>query len=295
MREKLRELTRRSPRALGLSRSRWTLKMLRTRLGEKAPETDSGTWRMLNRLGITHTRGRERTVSPDDQFEAKKAFIEGIRVRTSDSAGDKGPPTERIFYLDELTYELSPSIASDWSPARRQPTTRRSTDRLERGRLLAAMDTQTGRLFYRQKPSVGRKKLIDLYQEMVQTYSGERLWVVQDNTSFHFHPEVLRPLQTQVWPRAHPAFEYPLPSKWPDPTDAALSGGDLPVQVVPLPTYASWLNPIERLWRWLKQEVLHLHPYAGNWEKLKQGVQKFLERFTEESKELLSYTGVSGA
>jgi len=156
------------------------------------------------------------------------------------------------------------------------------------------MDAESGRLFYRQKPSVGREKLTDLYREMAETYQGECLWVVQDNTPFHFHTDVLQALETQIWPRAHPAFEYSRPSKWPDPTEAALSHGELPVQIVPLPTYASWLNPIERLWRWLKQEVLHLHPFAGNWEKLKRGVRSFLERFTEGSGALLEHTGVSG-
>lgn len=58
------------------------------------------------------------------------------------------------------------------------------------------------------------------------------------------HAEVLEELEPQVWLRAHPAFEYPIPGQWPDPTDAALSDGDLPVQVVPLPTYASWLLAI---------------------------------------------------
>jgi hypothetical protein len=157
------------------------------------------------------------------------------------------------------------------------------------------MDAGSGRLFYRQKPSVGREKLTDLYREMAATYQGKRLWVVQDNTPFHFHTDVLQALEAQIWPRAHPAFEYARPSKWPDPTEAALSGGELPVQIVPLPTYASWLNPIERLWRWLKQEVLHLHPFAGNWKKLKRGVRSFLERFTKGSGALLEYTGVSGA
>lgn len=242
MREKLKELTSRSPRALGLSRSRWTLEMLRECLGEKAPETDSGTWHML-----------------------------------------------------ELTYELHPTISSDWSPAGEQPTAQRGTCGQREGRLLAAMDAGSGRLFYRQKQSVGRENLIDLYREMAETYRGERLWVVQDNTPFHFHSDVLQNLEAQVWARAHPAFEYARPSTWPDPTDAALSGGELPVQIVPLPTYASWLNPIERLWRWLKQEVLHLHPFAGDWEKLKRGVRRFLERFTEGSEALLEYTGVSGA
>ena len=333
MREKLEELTSRSPRALGFNRSRWTLEMLRTRLGEKAPETDSGTWHMLDRLGISHTQGQGYVLSPDEHFGAKRAFIDGVRMRTGtegepesetpqpseaqsseetengpatddatddikedaeEDASTESPPTDRLFYLDELTYELHPTTGADWSPAGEQPTARRGTCGQKEGRLLGAMDAGSGRLFYRQKPSVGREKLIDLYREMSETYQGERLWVVQDNTPFHFHTDVLQALKTQIWPRAHPAFEYARPSQWPDPTEAALSGGELQVQVVPLPTYASWLNPIERLWRWLKQEVLHLHPFAGDWKKLKRGVRNFLERFAEDSEALLEYTGVSG-
>ena len=311
--DRLRELTSRSPRSLGLERSRWTLGMLRKRLGEKAPETDSGTWHMLDRLGISHTQGQGYTLSPDEHFEAKRAFIDGVRTRAGTDTGTEeansseesgnGPTeeslaeedlTDRLFYLDELTCELHPTIDSDWSPAGEQPTAERGTCGQKEGRLLGAMDAETGRLFYRQAPSVGREKLTDLYQEMVEFYQGERLWVVQDNTPFHFHTDVLQGLEAQVWPRAHPAFEYARPPQWPDPTDAMEADGELPLQIVPLPTYASWLNPIERLWRWLKQEVLHLHPYAGNWGKLKRGVRSFLERFAKRSEALLEYTGVSG-
>jgi hypothetical protein len=31
------------------------------------------------------------------------------------------------------------------------------------------------------------------------------------------------------------------------------------LQSVWLPTYAPWLNPIEKLWRWLRQDVLKMH------------------------------------
>jgi hypothetical protein len=50
---------------------------------------------------------------------------------------------------------------------------------------------------------------------------------------------------------------------------------------------------IERLWRWLKQEVLHLQPFAANWKNLKRGIRSFLERFTDGSDALLSHAGVS--
>jgi len=101
--EKLKELVSRSPCALGLDRSRWTLEMLRKQLGEKAPETDSGTWRMVNRLGLTHTRGQGYALSPDEQFEAKRAFIDGIRARSESDEAQKSEktPTDRLFYLDD--------------------------------------------------------------------------------------------------------------------------------------------------------------------------------------------------
>ena len=94
---------------------------------------------------------------------------------------------------------------------------------------------------------------------------------------------------------AHTGFEYACSPQWKDPSEAVQTVGALPVQVAPLPTYASWLNPIERLWRWLKQKVLHLHPYAGEWERLKGGVRQFPNRFTSGSEWLLQYTGLSGA
>jgi hypothetical protein len=348
MREKVSEVVSRSPRALGYSQSRWTLDQLRSHLGADAPETASGLSRVLDRLGITHTRGQGYTLSPDEHFEAKRSFLEGVKARSrgeassgkgsSEKASSNGTPdgdttdgdttdgdsggvensqdgkdccnrrckdrckdrgsedagSDRVLYLDELTYELHPTIDKEWSPAPKQPTTERGTCEQKRGRLLAAMDAHTGTLFYQQASTVGREALVDLYQEMAKTYRGDRLWVVQDNAPVHFHEDVLRPLSPQVWPRAHPGFEYVRPPQWNDPTEAAEANGDLPVQIVPLPTYASWLNPIERLWRWLKQEVLHLHSYAGAWNRLKQGVRQFLNRFTEGSTALLEYTGLSG-
>ena len=47
--------------------------------------------------------------------------------------------------------------------------------------------------------------------------------------------------------------------------------------VVFLPTYAPWTNPIEKLWRKLKQEVLHLHRYEDDWEGLKNRVACYLD------------------
>ena len=68
---------------------------------------------------------------------------------------------------------------------------------------------------------------------------------------------------------------------------------NLPIQLLPLPTYASWCNPIEKLWRWLKQGVLHLHRYANDWQLLKQKTKEFLDQFEQTSADLLRYVGLT--
>ncbi len=72
---------------------------------------------------------------------------------------------------------------------------------------------------------------------------------------------------------------------------------DLPAppvpELVPLPTYASWANPIEKLWRMLRQELLHLHPLAENLVGLRGAIDHFLDRFAAGSPALLCYVGLA--
>lgn len=157
------------------------------------------------------------------------------------------------------------------------------------------MERTTGRLFFRQGRTLGRTALLGLYRTLNRAYPEERLWVVQDNAPVHMHKDVMAALRPQLWPRVASGFTYTVPSNWDDPTEAARSKGDLPVQVILLPTYASWLNPIERLWRWLRQEILHMHPFEGNAEDLGEAVAAFLKQFADGSGDLLRYVGLSGA
>ena len=86
------------------------------------------------------------------------------------------------------------------------------------------------------------------------------MYVIQDNWSIHSHPDVLATLETL--PRLEPVW---------------------------LPTYAPWLNPIEKLWRWLKQ-----HRLAADWPALRQRVTAFLAQFAAGSDALLQYVGLLG-
>ena len=65
------------------------------------------------------------------------------------------------------------------------------------------------------------------------------------------------------------------------------------INLVFLPTYAPWLNPIEKVWRKLKQEILHLHRYSSRRPDLQKRVQEWLDQYDQPSPELLHYVGLS--
>jgi hypothetical protein len=115
------------------------------------------------------------------------------------------------------------------------------------------------------------------------------IYVVEDNWPVHYHPDVLVALQPQ-----QTQFPLKTPRSWPTEPSAMARRLNLPIQLLPLPTYASWCNPIDKLWRWLKQEVLHLHRYANDDGKLlKQKTKEFLEQFEQASADLLRYVGLT--
>lgn len=121
--------------------------------------------------------------------------------------------------------------------------------------------------------------MVGFYREVAAAYpQAERIDVILDNWPVHFHPDLLVALQPQACP-----FPFPRPPNWPEaPSAAAIrKWGDLrlPIRLVPLPTYASWLNPIEKLWRWLRQEVVHLHPWADDLPALHAAADAFFARF----------------
>jgi len=114
-----------------------------------------------------------------------------------------------------------------------------------------------------QRPKIGEEALIAFYAQVrAACPDAKKIYIVQDNWPVHKAPEVIEIMKNYG---LTPLF---------------------------LPTYASWLNPIEKLWRWLKQEVLHLHPFAAALDELRHLVTEFLNQFQNGSNELFRYVGL---
>lgn len=134
-----------------------------------------------------------------------------------------------------------------------------------RMRMIGYLDAMSGAVFCEDVKSVTVDRLIQSLSKLPERYPGaERIYLVWDNWFNHTNPR----------------------------TQAALAR--LPsVRVLPLPTYAPWLNPIEKVWRWARQRVVHAHPWSDDFHEFRRQVNAEFERLAEGSEDLRRYVGLS--
>ena len=225
--------------------------------------TLGGVWRALRRRGIDLRSGVVQHYSPDPDYIAKR---DNLYKCLGDAAA--APGRVELVFLDEMGYARWPEPARDWTgrALAKPPLADRAESPNRLWRIVGAMNARTGRVDFLDDYIVGRAKLIKFYERLDRAYpEADRLLAVQDNWSIHTHEDVLEALKR--WPRIEPVW---------------------------LPTYAPWLNPIEKLWRWLRQAVLKLHRLAGDWAALRGRVNQFLGQFATGSQDLLRYVGLLG-
>jgi hypothetical protein len=201
-----------------------------------------------------------------------------------------------LLYQDEFTIYRQPTIARDYEQMGKfQPLARRSYKSDTEFRGIGALNAVTGQVTYHQASKADIRQLVVFYDMVVKDYPRiETIYMVEDNWPVHYHPDLLIHLQPQHFP-----FPIYLPGNWPnEPSpkarrEAQKRSEKLPIRIVQLPTYASWANPIEKLWRWVRQSILHLHRLSDEWQTLKQRVMDFIQSFAKGSDELLRYVGLS--
>jgi hypothetical protein len=275
----------RDPHLCGHDQSRWTLAALQAEVAWLRGLSRAGVSRLLRRLEIRRIGSRSHVHSPDPDYLAKQAAL-----RTALDTARRNPDTV-VCLLDEVTLARQPSNAPAYAGRGGQPLARRSHRTDTAHRVVAALDARTGRVHWRRRTKITVATLVQFFRDLVAAYGGRPVVVVLDNWPVHFHPDLLAALAPQTTP-----FPFPRPGNWPtDPRPAAVAAWGhlrLPIRLLPLPTYASWLNPIEKLWRWLRQTVVHLHPWADNLTALWVAVAAFLDRFAAGSPDLLRYVGL---
>jgi hypothetical protein len=284
--EQLQHTVSQAPENFGFKQVRWTIAALRDSLSWLSGLSLSGVWRHLERAKIAWKRGREMVTSPDVGYLEK--LLEIVKVLEL-AINSKGRIV--VLFADEVTFYRQPELANDYvlKGATIQPLAHRSHRSNTSGRIGGVVNALSGQVSYVLASKCGVEQLLKLYEQIRADYpQAEVIYLVEDNWSVHFHPTVLNALVEQ-----ETRFELKTPPSWENVSGAEYQKEKLPIQIVPLPTYASWCNPIEKLWRWLKQTVIHLHRKADDWDKLKEEIKEFLNQFKQESATLLQYIGLT--
>ncbi len=284
----------REPSQFGKPTSRWSLSYIADVCKWLQVNTLSGLSKLLKRLGISYKRGRSYVYSPDPNYQQKMDLIAQCLLKAW-----YAPEKYVLLYQDEFTIYRQPTIARDYEEmGKSQPLARRSYKPDTEFRGIGALNAVTGQVTYHQASKADIRQLIVFYDMIVEDYPHlETIYMVQDNWPVHYHPDLLIHLQPQHFP-----FPIHVPGNWPkEPSLKAKRESQkrsekhekLPIRILQLPTYAPWANPIEKLWRWVRQSILHLHRLSDDWQTLKERVMDFIQSFKNGSDELLRYVGLS--
>ena len=256
--DEIEQLLHDSPRRHGISRSRWRLKDIRQVISWLQDCTLAGIHQILQRLKIGLKQATGYVNSPDPKRHLKRR-----RMAQTFSAALYQPEEYVILFQDELTYYSQQNEGLKYGVVgQKSPYVAHGVAENKMTRIGAVMDGVTGQVIYIQADKFGKLAMADLYRLIRQHYPKRKVFVVQDNCPFHYCDTVLA------------------------------TADELDIIPVYLPTYASWLNPIEKLWRWLKADILRGHEFAHDPLQLRQVVAEFLDRFANGSSALLRYVGL---
>ena len=256
----LQEILHSPPTNYQIQASRWTLKGIQQVCDWLKSYSLSGIWRLLSSCHVHYKRGQQHLHSPDPDYSQKRdqslACVQHAQEKTD----------VVTLYLDEFSFYRWPSIAPEYAQAgRRQPQAKITPGYNTRGRLIVALDVAKARVLYRQRAHIDLPQLVGFMQDIRNAFpQAQQINVIQDNWhNVHFHPDQLAIAK------------------------------QLRINLIPLPVYAPWLNPVEKLGRKLRQEIIHMHRQSDDWPQLKQRVCNFLDQFDHGSNELLRYVGLS--
>lgn len=283
--EELQNTVGMSPDTISEHTTRWTLQQIKVAVPWLTDISVPGVYHILSRLGISYKRGRTYIHSPDVAYKEKMLYVSQALERTK-----QNPDTYVALYEDEFSIYRHPTLAKDWTErGTKKPLAHQGLGSDLTCFGIGALNAHTGDVVYHQVKSATVLATHAFYTAVCERYPhAKHIYMIQDNRPIHLHVRLLEALFPQK-----SSFDKPLPPSWEKGSTKIGKLPKLPIEIIQLPTYAPWTNPIEKLWRWVRQSVLHLHRLTDEWETLQQRVIAFMEQFKGGSQKLGRYVGLS--
>lgn len=249
--QRLDELLQQEPRSLGQAFSNWTVKYLWIQVRWVVhPIT---LWRYLRRLAWRWSRPVPRIASPDPRYAAKARYLRCLRAQARQAQ-------IHLYYADEMDVELLPTISGRWM-RRGQQTQVATPGQNAKQYVYGAVHYTRGDLCWlswAHKDNAGFRHLL---AQLLAHHrrDARRIVVVVDNYRIH------RAQPVRAWLQQHRRR----------------------IRLYFLPTYAPRLNPIERVWRYVRRNVTDNY-FFRTLRHLQTSVEAFLSQLARSPATLLS-------
>jgi transposase len=200
------------PDSMGVPLTRWSLRRLSAYLiGQEGIAVSAAhLGRILACAGLSFQRTRTWKASPDPEYEAKTARVISLCKRP--------PKGSAVVSFDQMgPVSLRPMPGAGWALRKRPERQRADYSRRAGTRyVFGAYDVHADRLRTRMRPRRRGSDMLAFMRQVRSCYPRRlRLYWIQDNLSANWTPEIRRFAQNSR------------------------------IELVPTPTYASYLNPIE--------------------------------------------------
>jgi transposase len=167
-----------------------------------------------------------------------------------------------LLFGDEASFPQWGTLTYTWARRGQQPLVKTSGKR-KGYKVFGLIDYFTGSFFYQGQEGRLNSAAYIAFLTRVLAHTSQSIILIQDGAKYHTSTE----------------------------TKAFFAQNAARLQVVQLPTYSPDYNPIEKLWKKIKQHDTHLH-YFPTFEALTEKVEQALLKFANAPEEVLALCGL---
>jgi len=214
---------------------------------------------LLKNLGFSYQKARFAVGGRNPENELKrKEWIEQTWPELIKKAKEK---KSYLLFGDEVSFPQWGSLTYTWAPKGEQPTI--PTSGVRKGyKVFGLIDYFTGNFFYKTLEDRFNSESYQAFLWEVLTKTRKHIFLVQDGAKYH---------TSKAMKLFFEQFKHR-------------------ITVYQLPTYSPDFNPIEKLWKNIKTDEIHLH-YFPTFESLKQKVEDALLRYSGRQKAIINLFG----
>ncbi len=258
-RKQLAKIISDGPNKAGFPGACWRSPMIQLLIKNKFNVTYSVFYipQLLKNMGFSYQKAK--FVADHKDPEKRKEWLENTWPEILKLAKEKNA---YILFGDEASFPQWGSLTYTWAEKGRQPVVKTSGTR-KGYKVFGLIDYFSGR-FFGKGHDKGRlnSESYEAFLNEVLSKTRKHIILIQDGASYHTS-------------KAMKQFFHKKTQR---------------LTVYNLPSYSPDYNPIEKLWKKIKEKEIHLH-YFPTFDSLKKKVQKALLHFKELNNEVLSLFG----